>query len=553
MATDAGLKTRDMASVLGVLQNRDRFSHVGKAALQTLFLKHLFQNGKAWSATSGQITGEILQTPPSRYWGCAEPAPGHSDGFPQKFYDTIIKAQHWVDISSLSPPNGKFEEAMRNAITKVALSGRAVTFRIFFGNVIGSSVKVKAVMDSLLRDVPADSKIKVWVGSYRKEFSWNHSKIVAVDGVYLLQGGHNMWEADYLMKNPVHDISMTLEGDCAVAAHRYCNTTWKWMIKEKKGFECGCIPISWLTFCRFSVDVNLAHYPAAEQAFPPMYKEPKMLLRSYVAENSNLSENRTLAAQLDSGVPMIAIGRHGAIGKSPSDDAITALLYSAKQSLYLSQQDLGPLTLPSSIDFGDVSPMPGGKWPEAYLKAVVDCLDRGVQVNIVLSNPNGGPKGGYGYGWTTEDVGAEIMRVYKKQTGKDESAIQQVFDHHLAITYIRCKVGCHSYPDGCMIGNHAKMFIVDEVAFYMGSQNLYLCNLAEWGLVVDDKDSTEKLLAEYWRPLWNQSSASKATSKAISAVFASGKARTSDRTWEQRTEDEHARYAEIHQRFSGQR
>merc|ERR1719373_268166 len=158
-------------SSLNPMKVLDGYSHVGKAALKKLYLRHFFQLGKSWSPTSGEITGEILQTPPMRFWGSADLPAGHSDEFPQKFYETIIKAEHWVDISTLSPPDGLFEDALRKAITEVAKSGKAVTFRIFFGNVIGGSVPVKSVMDGLLQDVPEDAKIKVWVASYRKGFS----------------------------------------------------------------------------------------------------------------------------------------------------------------------------------------------------------------------------------------------------------------------------------------------------------------------------------------------------------------------------------------------
>ena len=50
---------------------------------------------------------------------------------------------------------------------------------------------------------------------------------------------------------------------------------------------------------------------------------------------------------------------------------------------------------------------------------------------------------------------------------------------------------------------HAKHFIVDDVCTYIGSQNLYICDLAEWGVVVDDAEATKKIIREYWQPMWN--------------------------------------------------
>jgi len=52
---------------------------------------------------------------------------------------------------------------------------------------------------------------------------------------------------------------------------------------------------------------------------------------------------------------------------------------------------------------------------------------------------------------------------------------------------------------------HAKHFIVDDVCTYIGSQNLYVCDLSEWGVVIDDADTTARLKESYWDPMWEQS------------------------------------------------
>ena len=55
------------------------------------------------------------------------------------------------------------------------------------------------------------------------------------------------------------------------------------------------------------------------------------------------------------------------------------------------------------------------------------------------------------------------------------------------------------------MGNHSKHFIVDDVATYIGSQNLYVCDLAEWGVVIDDAEATKKMMEEVWCPMWKWS------------------------------------------------
>ena len=51
----------------------------------------------------------------------------------------------------------------------------------------------------------------------------------------------------------------------------------------------------------------------------------------------------------------------------------------------------------------------------------------------------------------------------------------------------------------------AKHFIVDDICCYIGSQNLYICDLAEWGVVIDDAEQVEKIKEQYWDQMWKTS------------------------------------------------
>jgi phosphatidylserine/phosphatidylglycerophosphate/cardiolipin synthase-like enzyme len=46
---------------------------------------------------------------------------------------------------------------------------------------------------------------------------------------------------------------------------------------------------------------------------------------------------------------------------------------------------------------------------------------------------------------------------------------------------------------------------VDDICCYIGSQNLYLCDLAEWGVVIDDEESVKSIKAQYWDLMWKTS------------------------------------------------
>ena len=52
------------------------------------------------------------------------------------------------------------------------------------------------------------------------------------------------------------------------------------------------------------------------------------------------------------------------------------------------------------------------------------------------------------------------------------------------------------------IANHAKHIIIDDVCYYIGSQNLYVCDLAEWGVVIDCQKLTQRCIDQYWKPMW---------------------------------------------------
>src|SRR6185295_10001881 len=102
-----------------------------------------------------------------------------------------------------------FRAGLRNAITTLARSDRRVSVRLLVGQYpLEGGTDAKALIEDIIRDarnVP-NSRLSVYVGAMRSctggadcaSFTWNHSKIVAVDGRTAWVGGHNLWTADYL-------------------------------------------------------------------------------------------------------------------------------------------------------------------------------------------------------------------------------------------------------------------------------------------------------------------------------------------------------------------
>jgi phosphatidylserine/phosphatidylglycerophosphate/cardiolipin synthase-like enzyme len=62
-----------------------------------------------------------------------------------------------------------------------------------------------------------------------------------------------------------------------------------------------------------------------------------------------------------------------------------------------------------------------------------------------------------------------------------------------------------TWPNSKSIGVHAKFWMVDEHAFYIGSENLNPSELQEFGYIVEDHASAMQVLHDYWDKIWRWS------------------------------------------------
>jgi phosphatidylserine/phosphatidylglycerophosphate/cardiolipin synthase-like enzyme len=141
-------------------------------------------------------------------------------------------------------------------------------------------------------------------------------------------------------------------------------------------------------------------------------------------------------------------------------------------------------------------------------------LERGVKVDIVLSNASCVPgnlsplEAIYGNGWSCADVASEIIKTMRDLDDVDDATLRRTVENDLRVCTLK-QGNLESWiPDGDeskRMGNHAKFFLIDDRAYYIGSQNLYVADLAEWGVFVDDAATTKRCLDEYWNPMWKYS------------------------------------------------
>jgi phosphatidylserine/phosphatidylglycerophosphate/cardiolipin synthase-like enzyme len=216
------------------------------------------------------------------------------------------------------------------------------------------------------------------------------------------------------------------------------------------------------------------------------------------------------AGQGRGGVEMLSVGRLGSgVTKdfaNQSELARDLVFGAARTSILVVQQDLGFRLGRSDILF-----------PESALAEMVDLMERGGDVYVVLSNPGSIGNGGSPY---HNDVPVEALArrlkqiVQKRIEAGDPKARYEIRRGPDPVNALLCsrfhlapfRFGPDdSWPGGRTIANHSKFWMVDERVFYIGSDNMYPVDLQELGFVIDDTKAAATLLASYWRPLWQWS------------------------------------------------
>ncbi len=405
---------------------------------------------------------------------------GHSDLVVDRFYKLVAQARHVVDITVLQPPpDGRFVAALRNALTTLARGGKAVTVRLLVGQYpLDGGTSVSALMAELIRDAKAvpNSQLKVHVGAMWSclggadcaSFSWNHAKIVAVDGKTALVGGHNMWSRDYLIEEPVHDLSAQLRGPAAIDASRFADRLWQFVC-DHTGRDGA---------------VQIVSYVGGEDAL-----------------GTACLSQLPLPAPVPAGaISVLSVGRLGAgitaDFANQGDLARDLMLGAARHTIRLVQQDL-------AFKKGRLDAL----YPESTLERLADfLLSTQGNVYIVLSNPGSVSRSGFDYsnGVTVGAVAQKIRQVARGRSSLSDTNLDNLLCQRLHMAPLRFGPDA-TWPGNRPIGNHSKLWMMDDRAFYVGSDNFYPVDLQEFGYIIDDRAAAAELLRSYWTPLWQWS------------------------------------------------
>ncbi|MEU6866841.1 phospholipase D-like domain-containing protein [Streptomyces sp. NPDC046876] len=480
--------------------------------------------GQVWERTAGNTLDAsaagggdwLLQTPGC--WGddtCAT-RPG-TQRLLAKMTENISQATRTVDISTLAPfPNGAFQDAIVAGLKSSAGRGNKLKVRILVGaapvyhlNVVPSKYR-----DELVAKLGPDAaNVDLNVASMttsKTAFSWNHSKLLVVDGQSVITGGINGWKDDYLeTAHPVADVDLALRGPAAASAGKYLDELWSWTCQNKGNIASVWFASSNGAGCMPSMAKDNApsapSAPSRSSASPANAGGVQAIavggLGVGVKRNDPASAFRpTLPSAPDT---KCVVGLHDNTNAdrdydtvNPEESALRTLISSATSHIEISQQDMNA-TCP---------PLP--RYDIRVYDALAAKIAGGVKVRIVVSDPaNRGAVGSGGYSQikSLSEISDTLRDRLALVTG-DQGTAKAAMCSNLQLATFRSSQS-PKWADGRPYAQHHKVVSVDDSAFYIGSKNLYPAWLQDFGYVVEDPAAAVQLKDQLLAPQWQYSRA----------------------------------------------
>ena len=502
---------------------------------------------QVWERTRGNklddSTGDwLLQTP--QCWG-TNPCPLFQRPGTVRLLDKITSniaaATYSVDITTLGCPNipfglagcdpmpdWAFETAIALGLRQAAATHR-IRVRILSGAALFEAASgVERWLSGLKNAIGADAsnitfQLAVMTTSTagkrpRANYtpSWNHSKLIVVDGRTVITGGVNAFTGQYVTTpTPVTDIMMAVRGPAAASATYFINQLWGWACAHityskfadegasvyPKGTCVATLPplppekaghLDMLEVGGLGVGIK-AKDPASNFRLPPVRQVQDAKCDIHGADKDLANGPAPYAAQARDYWTV-----------NPEETALLAMVATARQSVTFSQQDLygGCLYIAGPI---------ASKQPLGYLR-MLDTLAtkmiQGVKVRIVISTPG---VTNYSDMKNMSQFSDLLRKRIALQTGSLASA-EQVMDRTLQYASLRSSdlaawTGGTCGGHACLYALHSKLIVVDGQVFFIGSKNAYPAFLQDDGYYVEDPAAVAHITSEFLDPEWTYSKA----------------------------------------------
>lgn len=477
--------------------------------------------GSVWERTQGndiagyQNNSWLLQSP--NCWGesdCTD-ASGAQD-LADAIYADLANAQQWIDITTLVTfPDGIFQNAIVAGIKQARLNNPNITIRILGGTppAMGNfdtaySETAQHYFDRLTKDLgdaAEDARIIVAGVETSWLYSWNHSKMVTVDSKTAIVGGHNLWESAYQGgENPVSDITMRLTGPAAKSAHKFADGLWDFACTWSNSLWNQTLYVdlikgdgfSWWSSCPATHQTSLA--PITGAASVLAMGGLGFGMDTPGGNSGGLSPANDSDAACSKLFKDYYNNDSAYSVENPEEAGLRALIESATQNVFLSQQDLiAPCVAPIANSYYDAR----------LFDVLAGKLIAQVPVKIVTSTPGAGQGvlAPYANAKNLTEVTDILLRKIKQRANVSESQAKDIICGSLQLAPIRITNGIDQWANGNEIANHAKVVGVDNAAFYIGSKNLYPATLQDFGYIVEDPTAASEFNSQYQSVIWYHS------------------------------------------------
>jgi murine toxin len=512
--------------------------------------------------------------------------------FEKAITDLIEKMRYRCDISSLNAPDEEWRKIILSAIdrglTKNRLRKEKVQIRFLFAqtptsllNGIGSYFEGTPEYIELKKDILKliDRRGKywggvpdIWIGRFYRivegvktsldkklhpngmisdmdtRMTWNHTKIIAIDGSESFVGGHNLNMDLFTSYPPVHDVSMKVLGDAAYASQLFLNKMWEAGTDLLTKETINSVEGKWENMDHVC---DVPHDPLRMKYIYNCMKRQQKIYSRHPEEEGYQKSSRILSVgKYWTGPDMEKDYQDG------SEIMKEFLIKKAKRKIRISQQDLVSAwkstwsehkvcrwlieALLSNPDLEVqivVSPLDGaagaagdqysfGSGAKRTYELFKYYLTHDEKTDEIISDPTENrisalkrlkiaplfftdkvPSNlcveGETYKWPEAEEGSYTATLKEMPLEKEPPKKGKIGHPLMAVL----KGSGLLYPKVSPApGNHAKITIIDDELFVIGSDNLYPGYLSEFNYVVEGEEAVTYFINSYWNSLWKYSS-----------------------------------------------